>query len=960
MIRNTLRGFVAALVMIHPLPAQDATVEEAFRDGLYQEEVKGNLEEALKVYEDVSARVNRLRDLGARALFRKGECLRKLERNEEAIACFQRVLETYPDNETIARLSRENLASLNGGVPERESTPSAIPDEEAKEIERLKRLVANSPDLINAGTNLEAPPLHMAAHRGQTNVARFLLDNGARIDLEHEGMTPLQHASRAGHLAVCRLLLDRDAPNDGLLHALKGGREAVALLLLERGANPQEGTIGWKNYPDTKALHLAIVIEKLGPKVLEALLTKNPNVNEAANARSAKGRDGSPVSFSPLSQAISQHDVEKVRLLLESAADPNAQTGGDVKSMLERALWNSEDGGKRTTSDPILTLLFAHGAEWKSGDPQVLLAAAHNQPGWLKRALEAGVDPNANPDAHFRPALHRVASRGTPETLKLLLEHGADIDLTNNEGKTALCYVSGIELSRRNECLPAVKSLLESGADPNAADGDGHTPLSQALDGWHEPWEEAIDLLLQHGADPNAGKKLEFSKQSKPGQASRGVGSVGIASEHARLFENLWRAAKLTHNSKRPHGIWLSQSLTMAQRGGPPVFESILSDQGAAAPGTLRQFLKLLRHQSNLKNVDPHHVSIARLDGSVVKVDLVEEAAKTERSSILLNWGDAIEIPLSDDLSKEWKQVLAWLDASPAGFDVRVWIGENHFYANAENATGPVFRLEDADQMPWHRFLPRTGVSMCFIQDVQLHRTNPYSDLYPSSKVDFLQHGDVIHFNLVQPNAKLSEDAMRAGIFACESPEGPFWPFKVAETWTGEMLGVELSLMAPNGLPIHPIDWEKAVIRQWDSIEATWEEEKWLERETLWEPKNGTLLILPRANTVATKAHTTLKNRLTKELSFNWKLGINDLPLVEAHYAPPFFVTEKKGETWIWRDESVPASRPLMPEIGHLYWTHPASTGTLQTNFTIDDDRVLIARTQPRILTTPRPNIRLD
>src|SRR5207249_4911867 len=187
------------------------------------------------------------RKLGATAVFRLAECYRKQGKTNEAVARYQRVLQDFSDQATLAKLSRENLAVLAPNLDTRradqqtageavqrqkdlleqelelvekqlaakqkqvevgkansedliplqreilslkrqmaaldrsrpdlvtlapaqtsdesaasESAPGT--DEEAKEIMRIKEMIRNSPDLINAKTGQWSyAPLHTAA-----------------------------------------------------------------------------------------------------------------------------------------------------------------------------------------------------------------------------------------------------------------------------------------------------------------------------------------------------------------------------------------------------------------------------------------------------------------------------------------------------------------------------------------------------------------------------------------------------------------------------------------------------------------------------------------------------------------------------------------------------------------------------------------------------------------------------
>ena len=78
--------------------------------------------------------------------------------------------------------------------------------------------------------------------------------------------------------------------------------------------------------------------------------------------------------------------------------------------------------------------------------------------------------------------------------LELLLEHGADVNIQNKHGDTALIEAS------YNGHIETTKLLLEYKADPNLKDKDERTALMEASAKGHE---EITKLLLQHGANLN-------------------------------------------------------------------------------------------------------------------------------------------------------------------------------------------------------------------------------------------------------------------------------------------------------------------------------------------------------------------------------------------------------------------------------------------------------------------------
>lgn len=117
--------------------------------------------------------------------------------------------------------------------------------------------------------------------------------------------------------------------------------------------------------------------------------------------------------------------------------------------------------------------------------------------------LRFGADLNfEDPVSYYNP-LHIAVLRNKPDTVKLLIAHGADI-----EKRDRIHESSPLDLaSEESERLPCLLTLLDLGANVNARDKHGKTPLLHALassDGITVHNTENIKLLLQRGADVKA------------------------------------------------------------------------------------------------------------------------------------------------------------------------------------------------------------------------------------------------------------------------------------------------------------------------------------------------------------------------------------------------------------------------------------------------------------------------
>ena len=115
---------------------------------------------------------------------------------------------------------------------------------DAGDLQKVKDLFAEGVD-VNA-FKADWTPLHRAAARGHTGVARALLDAGARIDETGAGgWTPLHRAAKLGHEEMTALLLERGADANAhgidnwtpLLRASMAGQVATARLLIAAGSD---------------------------------------------------------------------------------------------------------------------------------------------------------------------------------------------------------------------------------------------------------------------------------------------------------------------------------------------------------------------------------------------------------------------------------------------------------------------------------------------------------------------------------------------------------------------------------------------------------------------------------------------------------------------------------------------------------------------------------------------------
>jgi ankyrin repeat protein len=201
-------------------------------------------------------------------------------------------------------------------------------------------------------------------------------------------------------------------------------------------------------------------------------------------------------------ETLRSGDAAKLRQLLDQGADPDAHDAhGNTALML---------AARPANSHHAVQFLLERGADAKAtniyGATALMAAAAGGDAQSIKLLLDHGADPNAqpNPDQNGflfgggRSPLMWAAFRGDTTIIKLLLEAGADVNAPSGLG-TPLAQAAW------SDQTAAAQLLLDHGALPTIPGFmDGYTPLHWAASSERED-DSLLRLLIQHGADPNLG-----------------------------------------------------------------------------------------------------------------------------------------------------------------------------------------------------------------------------------------------------------------------------------------------------------------------------------------------------------------------------------------------------------------------------------------------------------------------
>ena len=396
--------------------------------------------------------------------------------------------------------------------------------------------------LIKAGADVSAPnaygasPLRQAATIGATPVIEQLLRAGADAnETNPEGETPLMIVARTGDVAAARLLLDHGARVDA--REQWGGQTA----LMWAAAQSQ-------------------------PEMVRLLIKAGADVNARGKVRDwqrkitaePRPKDMNKGGFTPLLYAAREGCIECARHLVKAGADIETGDPDRVTPLLLSIInlhWDLAAELVRLGADVNRWDFYGRSPLYEAIDFNTFPSSGRNEvppteetsPLELARML---LERGANPDMQLKlrpPYRHAIFDRGsdnilsagaTPllraarasdnDAIRLLLAHGASVDLANAAGVTPLMATAGIGYGMRRsrgafkteeEGLESLDLLLAAGADINARTydprglqgyvgpdnyfsnympADGQTAMHGAA---KNGWNKIIRYLVAHGAE---------------------------------------------------------------------------------------------------------------------------------------------------------------------------------------------------------------------------------------------------------------------------------------------------------------------------------------------------------------------------------------------------------------------------------------------------------------------------
>jgi uncharacterized protein len=253
------------------------------------------------------------------------------------------------------------------------------------------------------------------------------------------GSTPILFAARAGDTESIRLLVKAGAKADdafptgmtALVEAAHSGQTAVAIALLETGADPNGMNVGYS------ALHAAILRGDV--MLTRALLAHGANPNAPVVKGTPIRRNTTDyylpatlIGGTPYLLAAKFLESEIMEALISAGADPHtAMKDGTTALMLAASIGVVANSNRRGVAD-------LDGGRME--DPSHLLLA-------VTAALNHGADVNAT-NQTGDTALHGAAAQGYDEVVRALVSQGAKLNAANKRGLTPLALARGPNQAR--------------------------------------------------------------------------------------------------------------------------------------------------------------------------------------------------------------------------------------------------------------------------------------------------------------------------------------------------------------------------------------------------------------------------------------------------------------------------------------------------------------------------------
>lgn len=396
-------------------------------------------------------------------------------------------------------------------------------------IDRVKAILKQSPEL--ADNFQDQSPLRIAASLGRLEICRYLIEKH-RVDVDdfERGVGYPIIKDALAHPEVVRLLIEKgvdlktritwqggrtgfwiiDDDATALHYAARDGVPETVKLLIDAGVDifATAHDLADKNGTQT-ALEVAAIFGKADNAIA---ILNHPKFDKASDPIRKRLLDKCLLdgTFS----SWHREKGAKPRLyeaLLQKGADANASSDGVTAMQMAARQIHPGQRDENHEIKKVIAVLAKHGAT-----VDLFSAVAIGDEALIARLLERNpTSANARgPDGY--PALHFAVGMNYQNIVKRLLDAGGDVDIRNKSDYQGAEDETALHAAAFWERHDIAQVLIDAGADVNALDERKRTPLYDAT---MRANLKIIRLLLEHGAnmdarDADGATPLEWSRTS--------------------------------------------------------------------------------------------------------------------------------------------------------------------------------------------------------------------------------------------------------------------------------------------------------------------------------------------------------------------------------------------------------------------------------------------------------------
>lgn len=325
-------------------------------------------------------------------------------------------------------------------------------------------------------------PLHYAIESGNIEIAKYLIDRGANPNIQDAySQTPLYSAIYSGNTEIVKYLLDHNAdPNSKsyytfpLLAAIKLGNSEIVKSLIEYGAD-----LGIKNTSAQTLLHYAIELKHT--EIAKYLIDRGIDV-DTRDISSGK---------SPLHFAMHMKNMEVVKYLIEHNADIDIQDS--------------------------------------YGLTPLHLAVDLGNKKMIEQLVEKGANINAQDNDGWTPLVHAVR-HGKLDTIEYLIKNKADVDVVGKDGRT---------LVEHAELWAEEKGLARDVIDSKGGNDSYYRELSKETATWEKAGKDMLSYLKKITMQENDIDQMPADQPASEERNKRSPVEDGEKQEEITVIDNV-------------------------------------------------------------------------------------------------------------------------------------------------------------------------------------------------------------------------------------------------------------------------------------------------------------------------------------------------------------------------------------------------------------------------------------